>query len=374
MSASYAPVYGFIRESAGRHGLAPEFLQTVVFGEGVGRSFELAIKNGDAFEPDDTGLRLRLARPRPDPLPRRREGARTGNPRPHRRTELNKPVLTAKDRRSWPSTTFNLVDEGYVDQATADAVELTEEFARTEGDATRTIQLANVHGWANGIELIAAELHARLDEMVAYLASKTPPVLVTDELVRRYLAYVRFNASAVDVAPARRPPRDATRALARRTSQEQPRRALQHAPAPGRHAVARGREGLPMTTVADIEGRELTPLSALLAAADVPGDLVELDGDLAALLDRALFTDATLQPVENGYLGGIVLVLTEEVALRPFGDALVLALGERAHRRRGRAGARGPARRVRRDAGAARRRRRPARRRLGPPARPAGFR
>ena len=32
--------------------------------------------------------------------------------------------------------------------------------------------------------------------MVAYLASKTPAVLVTDELVRRYLAYVRFNASA----------------------------------------------------------------------------------------------------------------------------------------------------------------------------------
>ena len=64
-----------------------------------------------------------------------------------------------------------------------------------------------------------------------------------------------------------------------------------------------------MLTVADIEGRELTPLSELLAAADVPGDLVDLDGDLAALLDRALFTDATFQPVENGYLGGIVLVL-----------------------------------------------------------------
>ena len=80
-----------------------------------------------------------------------------------------------------------------------------------------------------------------------------------------------------------------------------------------------------MTALADLEGRELTPLSTLLA--DIPGDVVELDGDVAALLDHALFTDATLQPVENGYLGGIVLVLTEEVALRPFGDALVLALG-----------------------------------------------
>ena len=66
------------------------------------------------------------------------------------------------------------MDAGYVDQATADAVRPRRRFTRTEGGATRTIELANVDGWDNGIELIAAELHARLDEMVAYLASKTP--------------------------------------------------------------------------------------------------------------------------------------------------------------------------------------------------------
>ena len=195
VSASYAPVYGFIRESAGRHGLAPEFLQTVVFGEGVGRSFELAIKNGDSFGPGDLvsafgslGLDLILYR----------VGGvgKDGESPPAPPTELNKPVLTPKEQEELAEYQFDLVDAGYVDQATADAVEFTEEFPRTEGGATRTIQLANVHGWDNGIELIAAELHARLDEMVAYLASKTPAVLVTDELVRRYLAYVRFNASA----------------------------------------------------------------------------------------------------------------------------------------------------------------------------------
>jgi hypothetical protein len=81
-----------------------------------------------------------------------------------------------------------------------------------------------------------------------------------------------------------------------------------------------------MLTVAEIEGKELTPLSELLVAADVPGDLVTLDGDVAALLDRALFTDPTFQPVENGYLGRIVLVLDQEVGLAPFGDALQVIL------------------------------------------------
>ncbi|MFI0446901.1 hypothetical protein [Actinomadura sp. 6N118] len=81
-----------------------------------------------------------------------------------------------------------------------------------------------------------------------------------------------------------------------------------------------------MLTVNEIEGRSLTPLSGLLTAADVPGDLVDLDGDLGALLDQAFFTDAAVQPVENGYLGGIVLVLDHEVALAPFGDAATLVL------------------------------------------------
>ena len=44
------------------------------------------------------------------------------------------------------------------------------------------------------IELVAAELHARLDEMRAYCAAQAPPIDASHELRRRFLAYVRFNA------------------------------------------------------------------------------------------------------------------------------------------------------------------------------------
>ena len=82
-----------------------------------------------------------------------------------------------------------------------------------------------------------------------------------------------------------------------------------------------------MLTATDIEGKTLAPLSQLLTVEDVPGDLVGFEADLSALLDQVLFTDASYQPVENGYLGKIVLVLNEEVALAPFGDVLQLVLG-----------------------------------------------
>jgi hypothetical protein len=82
-----------------------------------------------------------------------------------------------------------------------------------------------------------------------------------------------------------------------------------------------------MLTATDIEGKTLAPLSQLLAVEDVPGDLIGFDADLGALLDQVLFTDASFQPVENGYLGKIVLVLPEEVALAPFGDVVHLVLG-----------------------------------------------
>jgi hypothetical protein len=188
-SPSYAPVYGFIRESAGRHGFAPEFLQTVLLGEGVARSFQDSINDHLTFAPDmqvsafgSLGLDLILYRVgglmpdgTPPPLP---------------------PEIPAQNVDERAEYTFNLVAEGYVDPATAAAVFWHEEFERTEGDVTRTIQLAWIRGWAAAVELVAAELHARLDEMVAYLAGKAPPVPVLDEIQRRYLAYVRFNASA----------------------------------------------------------------------------------------------------------------------------------------------------------------------------------
>jgi hypothetical protein len=184
-SASYAPAYGFIRESAGRHGFAPEFLHTVAFGEGMNRTFENGIEANRDFDPheeidafDAFGLDLILYR----------VGWRDadGNPPPL------PPELPPDADEERAEYTFDLVAEGYVDAATAAAVLPGEVFERTDV-VTRTIQLARIQGWAAAIELLAAELHARLDEMVAHLAGKDPPVPVVDESQRRYLAYVRFN-------------------------------------------------------------------------------------------------------------------------------------------------------------------------------------
>src|SRR5262249_38026884 len=105
------------------------------------------------------------------------------------------PELQDDDVDEIAEYTFNLVTEGYVDPATAAAVTFNKQIVRTEGPK-RTIQTAFIAGWAAAVELIAAELHARLDEMLAYLAAKAPPVPVLDEAAREYLAYVRFNASA----------------------------------------------------------------------------------------------------------------------------------------------------------------------------------
>jgi hypothetical protein len=189
-SASYAPFYGYVRESAGRHGFAPEFLQTVVLGEGTAKSFQDSINDDLTFAPDmqvsafgSLGLDLILYRV-----------GRVPADKPPYPPELDPD--DPRDAEELAEYTFNLVTEGYVDPATAATVTWHEEFERDEGGRTRTIQLAWIGGWAAAVELIAAELHARLDEMLAYLAAKTPPVPVLDEVAREYLAYVRFNASA----------------------------------------------------------------------------------------------------------------------------------------------------------------------------------
>lgn len=187
VSASYAPVYGYIRESAGRHGLAPEFLLTIAMGEGVNLKLEDAIEAHQPFDPLESidafnfaGLDLILYR--------------TGGLMPDGTAPPVPPEIPSTAVDELAEYAYNLVTEGYVDPATAAAVTWSAEIRRTEG-ATRTIQVATIAGWAAAFELVAAELHARLDEMVAYLAAKVPPVPVTGELERRFLSYIRFNAS-----------------------------------------------------------------------------------------------------------------------------------------------------------------------------------
>lgn len=177
----FVPLYGFIRESAGRHGLAPEFLLTIFMGEGANE----AIEDRVSFDPlevlsafDFLGLDLILYR--------------TGQPMPDGSAPPLPPEIPAGNIEEIAEYSYNLVTEGYVDPVTASVVSWSGEAPNELG---RTLQIANIAGWAAAIELLAAELHARLDELVTYLASQAPPVPVVEENQRRFLAYIRFNSS-----------------------------------------------------------------------------------------------------------------------------------------------------------------------------------
>jgi hypothetical protein len=174
----YKALYGFMRESAGRHGLTPEFLQVIFFGEGTLGALT------PVFDPMQSinafgfaGLDLILYRTN-------RLGALV--------PKVPAEATAAGDADEIAEYSFDLVANGYVDAATAARVTAT--GSTNVNEIGRTIFDATVTGWDTAIELVAAELHARLDEMTAYLAAKMPPVAVTDENQRRYLAYIRFNS------------------------------------------------------------------------------------------------------------------------------------------------------------------------------------
>ncbi|MBM0259139.1 hypothetical protein [Micromonospora sp. 4G55] len=174
-------LYALFRESAGRHGLSPEFLQVVFFGEGGANELSASgtFNHNEILQAYDfVGLDLIVYR--------------TG------RLPVGRPPIPpevpagAVDERA--EYMFNLVTAGYVDPAVAAAVNWDRTEVRTEAGFTRSLEVGTVNGWAAAIELVAAELHARLDEMTAYLAGKVPPVAVPDELSRRFLTYARFNS------------------------------------------------------------------------------------------------------------------------------------------------------------------------------------
>ena len=178
---SFIPIYGFIRESAARHGLAPEFLLTIAMGEGVNR----AIESRTTFDPLEIldafgfiGLDLILYR--------------TGGTMPDGSAPPIPPEIPATEIDELAEYTFNLVAEGYVDPVTAATVSW---IGETPNELFRTIQIAEISGWAAAIELVAAELHARLDEMTNHLSAQFPPTPVVEENQRRFLAYIRFNST-----------------------------------------------------------------------------------------------------------------------------------------------------------------------------------
>ena len=156
----YAPVYGYIRAAAGRHGLAAEFLHAVFMGEGVGSEHGLIEehrRNGVPYQDDeqiDGFQELGL-----DDV------------------DVNAPALEAS---------------GYLDHAIA--IRRTNPHTHpNEETPPRNVRCALVKGWEAATEICAAELHSRLDEMLAYCTSQGIEISTEEE--RRFLAYMRFNVS-----------------------------------------------------------------------------------------------------------------------------------------------------------------------------------
>ena len=139
----YSALYGYIRESAGRHGLAPEFLQTIVWGEGC----QGEINRHPVFDPMEVldafgfmGLDLILYR--------------TGGKMPNGDPPPIPPEIPASNVEELAEYSYNLVTEGYVDPLTAANVSWGREVVRREAGGQRTLQIANIIGWDTAIELV----------------------------------------------------------------------------------------------------------------------------------------------------------------------------------------------------------------------------
>jgi hypothetical protein len=70
-----------------------------------------------------------------------------------------------------------------------------------------------------------------------------------------------------------------------------------------------------MSSIADLEGHTLTPLSELLAEADLPEGVLDAVEGITELLDRLLVADAGVDMVEGGFRFRLTIALTDEMVL-----------------------------------------------------------
>lgn len=163
----YRRIYGYVRAAAGRHGFAPEFLHAVFFGEG-------SLAPDDPATPwDETGI---IEKHRKDGAPYADVEAVCGF------IDLGLDVIQ--------DTAPNLVANNYLDPALLNRLENPHTHHNELGKLVNT---SDVAGWEAATEMVAAELHSRLDEMLAYCAGKG--ISVSTEEQRRFLAYMRYNVS-----------------------------------------------------------------------------------------------------------------------------------------------------------------------------------
>jgi len=183
VNRGYSRMYGLIRDAAARHRLSPEFLLVVLMGEGVYDHF-LGATGFGPFDPleelsgtGDLGLDWIADNLRDD----------VGNP-------VHAANGQTTDQLSHPDIGLQvLTDDGYIDSARFNRSQLRHIDAYTNEAGTRHFT-ADVKGWEAAIELVAAELHARLDDMLI-TAVRARAEFPQESL--ELLSYARYNADIV---------------------------------------------------------------------------------------------------------------------------------------------------------------------------------
>lgn len=156
----YGRIHGFIRASAGRHGLAPEFLQAVVLGENLVGHIEY-------------------------------KWNRPGPPLPFVLDEVISGFTFLGLDRIWDSALVLGADH-YIDETRFGHNALTNYSTFENPEDHSTAQTADPIGWEAGVEFVAAELHARRDWMLGVLGK---PLNRISEQQNRFLAYARYVSS-----------------------------------------------------------------------------------------------------------------------------------------------------------------------------------
>lgn len=156
---AYSRIHGYIRASAGRHHLDPEFLQAVFMGEATAVFIE------DKWN-------------------------HAGPPAPYHDLETINGFATLGLDRIW-NTVLTLGTDGYL-PSTFDRGVLTNDITGTNPEDGSTFTSADVIGWEAAVEFVAAELDSRLDWMLGVIGKSRGAV---SEPQRRFLAYARYVSS-----------------------------------------------------------------------------------------------------------------------------------------------------------------------------------
>jgi len=161
----YARIHGYIRASAGRHGLAPEFLQAVILGEGAVNFVQYMWDRPGPVTPYDPSILI--------------------------------PGFTNLGLDHIWETVLTLGADHYLDENRFNRGSLTNYITEINPEDGSTFHSADVIGWEAGVEFVAAELHQRLDWMLNVIGKQRHQV---SELQRRFLAYGRYVSGEVTSA------------------------------------------------------------------------------------------------------------------------------------------------------------------------------